>query len=49
LIFDSKFESGNLNLAYINELEYELLLQNDVNTDRNTQWFYFKVSNTLKD
>jgi len=28
---------------------YDLLLQNDVNTNGNTQWFNFKVSNTKKD
>ena len=38
LEFDSKFECGNLNLAYKqNSDEYDLLLQNDVNTDGNTQ------------
>jgi Zinc carboxypeptidase. len=29
--------------------EYNLILQNDINTKGNTQWFYFRVSNTTKD
>ena len=42
--FDSVFESGNLALALkVTPQEYNLLLQNDVNTNGHTQWFYFKV------
>ena len=26
--------------------DYELMLQNDVNSKGNTQWFYFSVTNT---
>ena len=50
LVFNSKFECGNLNIVFKTEVDYEydLLLQNDVNTDKNTQWFYFKVANTKK-
>ncbi|KAI8999733.1 hypothetical protein BC832DRAFT_197102 [Gaertneriomyces semiglobifer] len=46
LIFDSRFESGNLQMAiYIGENEYDLLLQTDVGCDigRHNQWFYFSV------
>ena len=49
LIFESRFESGNLETAIkISETEYKLLMQNDSLTNGNTQWFYFKVSNTRK-
>ena len=45
LIFESRFESGNLALAIkITDVEYELLMQNDINTKGHTQWFYFGVS-----
>lgn len=51
--FDSDFECGNLFAAfkvaaYVTQrspTEYDLVLQNDVNTRGNTQWFYFTVSN----
>ena len=47
LIFESRFESGNLAAALkVNENDYYLALQNDVNTQGNTQWFFFRVSNT---
>ena len=50
LIFESRFESGNLCTAIkINRRSYYLLLQNDINSDGSTQWFYFKVKNTTKD
>ena len=49
LVFESRFESGNLNLAIkMADNEYNLLLQNDINTNGHTQWFFFKVSNTFK-
>lgn len=50
LLFDSIFESGNLALAIkVSEKEYDCLLQNDINTNGHTQWFYFKVkSNFLR-
>lgn len=49
LVFESWFESGNLNLAIksSNE-EYNLILQNDINTNGHTQWFFFWVGNTTK-
>lgn len=44
LIFDSRFESGNLRKASkVNNIEYNLWLENDVNTKGHTQWYYFKV------
>lgn len=47
LIFESRFESGNLAAALkIDDGDYYLALQNDVNTLGNTQWFFFRVSNT---
>ena len=49
LVFESRFESGNLDYAIkISDNEYNLLLQNDTLSFGHTQWFYFKVSNTRK-
>lgn len=49
LIFESRFESGNLAAALkVNDNDYHLLLQNDVNTSGHTQWFFFRVQNTCK-
>lgn len=49
LEFDSVFESGNLAIAIkVSEKEYNCLLQNDINTNGHTQWFYFKVKGTFK-
>ena len=49
LVFDSAFESGNLFAAFrVKENEYDLILQNDINTKGNTQWFFFSVGNTVK-
>eukprot|EP00826_Nyctotherus_ovalis_P030193 TRINITY_DN2401_c0_g12_i1.p1 TRINITY_DN2401_c0_g12~~TRINITY_DN2401_c0_g12_i1.p1 ORF type:complete len:233 (+),score=29.15 TRINITY_DN2401_c0_g12_i1:170-868(+) len=49
LVFESRFESGNLKLALKkSEKEYDLYVQNDVNTRGNTQWFFFRVHNTTK-
>ena len=49
LIFESRFESGNLKKAIqIDKFEYELVLKPDHNTKNYTQWFYFKMSNTRK-
>lgn len=49
LCFDSAFESGNLFAAFkINDNEYDLILQNDINTEGNTQWFFFSIGNTRK-
>ena len=47
MIFESRFESGNLLAAIkITEFEYDLVLQNDINTNGHTQWFFYRVSNT---
>ncbi|KAL4432647.1 hypothetical protein ABPG74_004940 [Tetrahymena malaccensis] len=45
--FDSRFECGNLYQVYTKSpnKEYDLLLQNDINTKGYTQWFFFKVQN----
>nr|XP_026690269.1 uncharacterized protein LOC104265751 isoform X2 [Ciona intestinalis] len=44
LVFESRFESGNLRQARrTGELEYELVLKTDMYTNRHTQWYYFKV------
>ena len=50
LIFESRFESGNLLAAFRTEDEnsYQLYLQNDTNTTGYIQWFFFRVSNTKK-
>ncbi|EKX31269.1 hypothetical protein GUITHDRAFT_83271 [Guillardia theta CCMP2712] len=50
LVFESRFESGNLEKAVrVNEWEYDLELSTDFNTRGHTQWFYFSISNTRKD
>lgn len=47
LIFESRFESGNLLAAIkISDTEYDLVLQNDINTNGHTQWYFFRVGNT---
>lgn len=49
LIFESRFESGNLLAAVkISNTEYDLILQNDINTNGHTQWYFFRVGNTTK-
>ena len=49
LLFESRFESGNLYLAQkVSDHEYNLLMQNDINTSGHTQWFFFQVKNTRK-
>lgn len=49
LIFESRFESGNLLVAIkVSEQEYDLVLQNDINTNGHTQWYFFRVGNTRK-
>jgi len=46
LRFNSSFESGNLRKAVkLGEDEYNLILENDTNTQGNTQWYYFSVTN----
>ncbi|CAG9325902.1 unnamed protein product [Blepharisma stoltei] len=45
LIFDSFFESGNLDRAImIAEDEYDLYMRCDTNTNGHLHWFYFSVS-----
>ena len=36
-------------VSKVSDSEYNLLLQNDINTNGYSQWFFFKVSNTFKD
>lgn len=49
MLFESRFESGNLASALkVSDTDYHLLLQNDVNTSGHTQWFFFRVQNTMK-
>ncbi|KAJ3274298.1 Cytosolic carboxypeptidase 1 [Terramyces sp. JEL0728] len=46
LMFDSRFESGNLQLAVkISQFEYDLLIESDINSGlgKHNQWFYFSV------
>ncbi|XP_065651661.1 cytosolic carboxypeptidase 1 isoform X4 [Hydra vulgaris] len=46
LIFESRFESGNLRKAIqVRSYEYDLLLNADINTSGHHQWFYFQISN----
>ncbi|KAJ1469575.1 hypothetical protein T484DRAFT_1851171 [Baffinella frigidus] len=45
LVFESRFESGNLRRAIqIYPDEYDLILRPDINTRGHTQWCYFRVS-----
>ena len=47
LVFESRFESGNLRRAWqIGPRAYELDLYPDRSTDLHTRWFYFSVANT---
>ena len=49
LIFESRFESGNLRRAVqVGEFEYDLILKYDYGTTVFTQWYYFKVSNVKR-
>ncbi|XP_066585231.1 cytosolic carboxypeptidase 1-like isoform X3 [Prorops nasuta] len=46
LVFESRFESGNLRKAIQIDLrEYDLILTPDVNSGSSHQWFYFEVAN----
>lgn len=50
LRFESRFECGNLSRALrIGPAEYELIMSSDLNTDGNTQWFYFGVDGIRHD
>jgi len=47
LIFESRFESGNLRRAIqAYSFEYDLCLNPDYNTKNHTQWYFFRVGNT---
>ena len=42
LVFESRFESGNLRRAIqVYDNEYDLIIKPDINTRGHTQWFYF--------
>ena len=47
IIFDSKFESGNLRMAIkLNSdipNEYDLIMRKDYNSEKNYSWFYFSI------
>ncbi|EDV29290.1 uncharacterized protein TRIADDRAFT_19871, partial [Trichoplax adhaerens] len=48
LVFESRFESGNLEKAVrVGPYEYELLLRNDLYTHKHTQWYYFRIKNAI--
>jgi len=50
LVFESRFESGNLRRVYqTGDYEYDLHLKSDYSTNSYTQWFYFRIQNTWKD
>lgn len=47
--FNSHFESGNLFQVYqVDYNEFDLVLQNDINSKGNNQWFFFMVKNVPK-
>ncbi|OMJ74656.1 hypothetical protein SteCoe_26367 [Stentor coeruleus] len=49
LVFESRFESGNLRRAIqIYDYEYDLVLRLDLNSKGNMQWYYFSIGNTRK-
>ena len=51
LVFDSKFECGNLACAFqsvANSCHYDLFMQNDTNTRGYNQWFYFSIRGMQK-
>jgi hypothetical protein len=49
IIFDSKFESGNLDCVLeIQPYEYDLYMRIDSNTRGHNQWFYFSIENAPK-
>jgi len=48
LVFDSRFESGNLaKVVKVGERDYDLYLSFDTETKGHTQWYYFAVTNAL--
>jgi hypothetical protein len=51
LTFESRFESGNLMVAYrslVDAHTYKLLMQNDTNSKGYNRWFYFAVGNAKR-
>jgi hypothetical protein len=49
LIFDSNFESGNLDLVVkLQENEYDLYMRTDSNTRGHNQWYNFTVRNKIR-
>eukprot|EP00055_Hartaetosiga_balthica_P015211 m.88323 g.88323 ORF g.88323 m.88323 type:complete len:853 (+) comp8805_c1_seq1:2084-4642(+) len=49
LIFDSDFESGNLQTVMrISDVEYNLMIRADIESERHRLWFNFKVWNALE-
>ena len=47
LQFESRFECGNCaRVVRIDECEYNIYLQPDINTNCHTQWFFYSISNT---
>lgn len=48
LRFEARFESGNLRKALqVNDFEYELYLQQDLYTNKYTQWYFFRIQNMI--
>ena len=49
LVFNSKFESGNLSKSIkMSDYEYKLFINNDVGNKSYNHWFYFSVKNPRK-
>ena len=49
LLFESRFEGGNLHQAYrVGEYEYNLYMQSDTGFAKSKQWFYFRITNITK-
>ena len=43
--FESRFESGNLKMAIkVDNYEYDLIVNTDINSGRTSNWFYFRVT-----
>eukprot|EP00062_Callorhinchus_milii_P008414 gi/632951319/ref/XP_007891223.1/ PREDICTED: cytosolic carboxypeptidase 2-like [Callorhinchus milii] len=50
LVFESRYESGNLHQAWrVGQCEYELVLATDLFSSRHTQWYYFRIQKALVD
>jgi len=46
--FESRFESGNLRMAIqVNDNEYDLILKNDINAFKYSQWYFFQAKINL--